>query len=81
MQIATFFAIFFIVWWLCLFMVLPFGARSQVDDGGHIQGTDPGAPTLLRIWPKLLWTTLLAIPLTGLLMWLLSAEWLIRYWS
>lgn len=81
MQVATFFAIFFIVWWLCLFMVLPFGVRNQVDEGGHIQGTDPGAPARFRLWPKLLWTTLLAIPITGLLMWLLSSEWLIRYWS
>lgn len=81
MQIATFLAIFFIVWWLCLFIVLPFGVRNQVDEGAYIQGTERGAPSLPRFWPKLLWTTVLAIPLTGLLMWALSSEWLIRYWS
>lgn len=81
MQLATFFAIFFVVWWLCLFIVLPFGVRNQIDDGVHVQGTERGAPAILRLWPRLLWTTLLAIPVTALLMWLLSSDWLIRYWS
>lgn len=26
-------AIYFIIWWLCLFAVLPFGVRSQVEEG------------------------------------------------
>jgi len=64
MQIGTFLAIFFIVWWLCLFIVLPFGVRDQVDEGAYIQGTERGAPSLFRFWPKLLWTTLLAIPVS-----------------
>jgi predicted secreted protein len=81
MQVATFFAIYFVVWWLCLFIVLPFGVRNQVDEGSHIQGTDPGAPALFRLWPKLLWTTLLSLPFTSLILWLLSADWLIEYWS
>ncbi len=81
MQIATFLAIYFVVWWLCLFLVLPFGVRNQVDEGTRIQGTEPGAPALLRFWPKLLWTTGLSIPLTAILIWLLSSEWLVRYWS
>ncbi len=81
MQVATFLAIYFVVWWMCLFLVLPFGVRNQVDEGVYTQGTERGAPSLFRFWPKLLWTTGLSIPLTGLLMWLLSTDWLIRYWS
>jgi len=81
MQIATFLAIYFVVWWLCLFLVLPFGVRNQVDEGAYIQGTERGAPSIFRFGPKLLWTTLLSIPLTGLLMWLLSSDWLRQYWS
>ncbi len=81
MQVATFFAIYFVVWWMCLFLVLPFGVRNQVDEGVYTQGTDPGAPARFRFWPKLIWTTLLSIPFTALLMWLLTADWLIRYWS
>ena len=41
---ATFFAIYFVVWWICLFVVLPFGVRNQVDTGSYIQGTERGAP-------------------------------------
>lgn len=80
MQAFTYFAIFFVVWWLCLFLVLPFKVRNQVDEGSYIQGTERGAPAILRLWPKLLITTLLALVVTGLLLWGLSAEWLQEYW-
>jgi predicted secreted protein len=81
MQLITYLAIYFVVWWICLFLVLPFGVRNQSDEATRIEGTEPGAPSLFRFWPKLIWTTVLSIPLTALLLWLLSAEWLQRYWS
>jgi hypothetical protein len=31
MQVGTFIAIFFVTWWICLFLVLPFKVRNQVD--------------------------------------------------
>lgn len=37
-------AIFYIVWFLALFAVLPFGIRTQSDVGEFIQGTSAGAP-------------------------------------
>jgi predicted secreted protein len=81
MQAFTYFAIYFVVWWLCLFVVLPFKVRNQVDEGSYIQGTDPGAPVIFRLWPKLLITTVVSAVLTGLLLWALSAQWLQDYWS
>ena len=81
MQVGTYIAIYFVVWWLCLFLVLPFKVRNQVDDGHWAQGTDPGAPAgILRLWPKLLITTLLSAVITALLLWGLSAQWLQDYW-
>ena len=81
MQIGTYIAIFFIVWWLCLFMVLPFKVRNQIDAGEWEKGTERGAPAgLLRLWPKLVATTLLAVVVTGLLLWGLSSPWLQEYW-
>ncbi len=80
MQIATYFAIYFIVWWLCLFIVLPFRVRNQVDAGSWQAGTERGAPVLFRLWPKLLATSLLALVVTGLLLWGLTNEWLQEYW-
>ncbi len=32
------------LWWLTLFLTLPFGVRSQHEDGVGAPGTDPGAP-------------------------------------
>ena len=58
--ISTGFAIYFVLWWLVLFLTLPFGIRSQHEDGGGSPGTDPGAPTASRMGRKLIWTTLLS---------------------
>ena len=41
---ALFMAIFYIVWFVSLFVVLPFGVRTQSDAGEYIQGTSAGAP-------------------------------------
>ena len=42
--ISTAFAIYFVIWWIVLFLTLPFGVRSQHEDGEGAPGTDPGAP-------------------------------------
>ncbi|MEP7240967.1 MAG: DUF1467 family protein [Devosia sp.] len=78
---ATFFAIYFVVWWVCLFIVLPFGVRNQIDAGEYVQGTERGAPLVPRLWRRALWTTLLSIPITALLLWALSNPLLQQYWS
>ena len=31
--ISTGFAIYFVIWWIVLFLTLPFGVRSQHEDG------------------------------------------------
>src|SRR3979411_148710 len=43
-SLATAFAIYFVLWWIVLFLTLPFGVRSQHEDGEGAPGTDPGAP-------------------------------------
>lgn len=55
--ISSAFAIYFVLWWVVLFVTLPFGVRSQHEDGEPTDGTDPGAPVLSRMRAKLLWTT------------------------
>ena len=59
-SIATAFAIYFVLWWVVLFLTLPFGVRSQHEDGESIAGTDPGAPIVPRMGRKLIWTTVIS---------------------
>ena len=58
--IGTAIAIYFLIWWITLFSVLPWGVRNQEEAGEVTPGTDPGAPAVHRVWSKLLWTTLVA---------------------
>ena len=58
--ISTWFAIYFVIWWITLFLTLPFGVRSQHEDGEMAAGTDPGAPVIPRLGRKLLLTTVVA---------------------
>ena len=67
MSIAGAIALYFIVWWLTLFAMLPIGVRSQHEDGEVTQGTDPGAPRMPMMAKKALWTTLAAVPVTAVL--------------
>ncbi len=67
-QISTALAIYFVVWWITLFLTLPFGVRSQHEDGEGAPGTDPGAPIATRMGRKLIWTTLISAVIFGLAM-------------
>ena len=67
MNTTTMIAIYFLIWWLTLFAVLPWGVRSQTEAGDVEAGTDPGAPALHRVWIKLLWTTAIASTIFGIL--------------
>ena len=59
-SVSTALAIYFVLWWVVLFAVLPFGVRSQIEAGEEISGTDPGAPSVPRMARKLLWTTVIS---------------------
>ena len=61
MPITTAVAIFFLIWWVVLFAVLPWGIRSQHEGGEIVPGTDPGAPAIPNLGSKLLWTTLVSV--------------------
>ncbi len=60
MSTTTMVAIYFLIWWVTLFAVLPWGVRSQQESGDYAAGTDPGAPTMARMARKLMWTTVVA---------------------
>jgi predicted secreted protein len=61
MPVTTGLAIFFLIWWIVLFVVLPWGVRSQEEGGQIAPGTDPGAPAIPNLRKKLIWTTLVSV--------------------
>ncbi|MDO8398386.1 MAG: DUF1467 family protein [Bradyrhizobium sp.] len=65
-SISTALAIYFVLWWIVLFVTLPFGVRSQHEDGVGAPGTDPGAPITTRMGRKLIWTTVIAAVVYGI---------------
>ncbi len=49
--------------------MLPFGVRSQAEDGKISPGTDPGAPAIPALKTKLAWTTVISAALFGVAYW------------
>ena len=46
-------AIYIFIWWIVLFAVLPFGVRTQAEEGEVVPGTPesaPAKPRMLRIF-------------------------------
>jgi len=60
MPVFTAAAIFFLIWWVVLFAVLPWGVRGQHEAGEIAPGTDPGAPAIPYLGRKLVWTTVVS---------------------
>jgi len=54
----THLAVYFIIWWVTLFTVLPFGVQREDT---VTEGNDPGAPKNSRIVMKLVINTFVAL--------------------
>lgn len=59
-------AIYFVTWWIVLFAVLPWGVKSQEEDGDISPGSEPGAPTRPMLLRKMLITTVVATVIFGI---------------
>jgi predicted secreted protein len=53
-------ALYFIIWWTVLFAVLPFGVRTQAEEGQVVPGSTESAPARPQILKKAIWTTVIA---------------------
>jgi predicted secreted protein len=53
-------AIYIFIWWITLFAVLPFGVRTQHEDGSVVPGTPESAPAQQRMLRIFLINTLVA---------------------
>ncbi len=53
--------LFITIWWTLIFAVLPFGIRSQAEQGEVVAGSEPGAPVTVRLLRVVAITTGLSI--------------------
>ncbi|OJG00232.1 DUF1467 family protein [Pararhizobium antarcticum] len=60
MPVFSTFAIYFIIWWLTLFAVLPFGLRTQAEAKEVVPGTVESAPARFRAGRVFLMTSVIA---------------------
>jgi predicted secreted protein len=60
MPIVTAIATYFILWWLLLFTVLPWGIHGQHENDDVTPGTEPGAPQKPLMLRKIIQTSVLA---------------------
>ena len=66
MKFGSALAIYFVIWWITLFAVLPFGIRSAHEAGEKVEeGNDAGAPVSHGLLWKAGVTTLIALALFG----------------
>ena len=65
MALFSAFAVYFIIWWLTLFAILPIGLRTQADDNEVVPGTVESAPTQFRARRVLIMTTLVSAVIYG----------------
>ena len=77
MSVISALAIYFITWWVCLFIVLPWGIRSHHESGvGVEEGHDAGAPVRPMLLRKMLVTTILATIVFGLIYGQMTRGWI-----
>ena len=69
MDWGTGLAVYFVIWWISLFMVLPWGVK-RVDPADLQPGEDPGSPARPRILLKFAITTVVAGVIFGAFYWL-----------
>lgn len=62
-------AIYFVVWWLVLFAVLPWGVRTQAEDGEIVPGSNPSSPVRPLMARKVAVTSLIAAVIVALIWW------------
>jgi predicted secreted protein len=59
-------AVYFTMWWIVLFAILPLGVRSLHEEGETPAGSDPGAPMAPMLLKKAALTTVVSAVLFGL---------------
>lgn len=67
MSITSAIVLFAVIWFMTLFIVLPFRQPSQSETGEVVPGTPPGAPAHFKFKKRAWWTTGIAAVLWALI--------------
>jgi len=79
MNILSAIILFLVVWFMCLFVILPLRLTSQKEAGDVVRGTPPSAPANPQLKKKFLLVTVVAVIVwTGLVLFLMSGILTIR---
>jgi predicted secreted protein len=59
------FAVYFVIWWTVLFAMIPFGVRTQEEEGDVTLGTTASAPSGSHMGKAVLRTTVVSALIYG----------------
>jgi predicted secreted protein len=59
-------ALYFVIWWVVLFAVLPIGVKSQYEAGEVVPGSEGAAPHAPMLLKKAVITTIVAAVVFGI---------------
>lgn len=74
MSLVSAIVVFFLIWWVVLFAVLPIGTRPDPD--GDSESGWRGTPQAPRLWRKVAITTLVSSALWVVAYLLIDSDWL-----
>ncbi len=72
MGIATGILVYVLCWWVIWFMVLPFGIKTQEEDGKVVKGSVKSAAVSPRILKKMAATTVISALVWGVIFYLIE---------
>ncbi len=76
MTLALGITLYIMIWWMTLFAVLPFGVKTQGEEGDVVPGTPESAPVRPRLIKTFLINTVVAALVFVLVWGALEYDWL-----
>jgi predicted secreted protein len=77
MKAGSAIAIYFVIWWVVLFAILPLGVRNAHESGEAVgEGHEPGAPVNPLLVRKAVLTTLVSAVVFGLVYLAVIRDWM-----
>ncbi len=75
MSLTVSLALYFIIWWIGLLAVLPFGLRTQGEAGEVVPGTPESAPQSFRLFKVFAINTVVACAVFALVWCAIEYQW------